>query len=69
MSRQNIRYLQNDAPEEGKLQVNVETPSGRLPIQDAEVTISFTGEPENTIEKVSTNSSGQIGRASCRERV
>ncbi len=62
MSRQNIRYLQNDAPEEGKLQVNVETPSGRLPIQDAEVTISFTGEPENTIEKVSTNSSGQTAQ-------
>ena len=59
MSKQNIRYLQTNTPDEGNLQVNVETPSGRLPIEDAQVTISFTGEPENTIEQVTTNSSGQ----------
>lgn len=59
MSRQNIRYLQNDTLDEGRLQVNVETPSGRLPIENAEVAISYTGEPESTIEEVSTNSSGQ----------
>ena len=35
MSKQNIRYLQNDTTDEGSLQVNVETPSGRLPIEDA----------------------------------
>lgn len=59
MSRQNIRYLQNDTLDEGKLQINVETPSGRLPIENAEVAISYTGEPESTIEEVTTNSSGQ----------
>ncbi len=59
MSRQNIRYLQNESSDEGALQVNVETPSGRLPIEDAKVEISYTGEPENTIEEVTTNSSGQ----------
>ena len=50
MSKQNIRYLQNNTADEGSLQVNVETPSGRLPIQDAQVTISYTGEPQSTIE-------------------
>lgn len=59
MSRQNIRYLQNDTTDEGNLQVNVETPSGRLPIEDARVSISYTGEPDNQIEQAVTNSSGQ----------
>ncbi len=59
MSKQNIRYLQNDTPDEGRLQVNVETPSGRLPIEDAKVSISYTGDPEGPIEEVTTNSSGQ----------
>ena len=59
MSKQNIRYLQNDTTDEGNLQVNVETPSGRLPIEDARVSISYTGEPDNQIEQVMTNSSGQ----------
>ena len=48
MIRQNIRYLQNDTADEGGLQVIVETPSGRLPIEDAEVAISYTGVPEST---------------------
>ena len=62
MSKQNIRYLQNDTTDEGGLQIQVETPSGRLPIQDAEVEVSYTGEPESAIEKVTTNSSGQTER-------
>lgn len=59
MSEQNIRYLQTDTPDEGTLQVNVETPSGSLPIEGAKVAISYTGEPDRTIEQVVTNSSGQ----------
>lgn len=66
MSRQNIRYLQNDTPDEGGLQINVETPSGRLPIENAQVAVSYTGEPEGTIEEVKTNSSGQTERLELR---
>lgn len=66
MSRQNIRYLQNDTTDEGGLQINVETPSGRLPIENAEVSVSYTGEPDSTIEKVTTNSSGQTERLELR---
>lgn len=66
MIRQNIRYLQNDTADEGGLQVIVETPSGRLPIEDAEVAISYTGDPESTIEEVSTDSSGQTERIELR---
>ena len=66
MSRQNIRYLQNDTPDEGGLQINVETPSGRLPIENARVAVSYTGEPESTIEEVKTKSSGQTERLELR---
>lgn len=66
MSRKNIRYLQNETTEEGGLQVNVETPSGRLPIADAQVAISYTGDPGSEIEEVSTNSSGQTERVELR---
>lgn len=66
MSRQNIRYLQNDTTDEGELQINVETPSGRLPIEGAEVSVSYTGEPDSTLEKVTTNSSGQTERLELR---
>jgi len=66
MSKQNIRYLQNDTVDEGNLQVNVETPSGRLPIENAKVAISFTGDPDRQIEQVTTNSSGQTGQVGLR---
>lgn len=66
MIRQNIRYLQNDTADEGGLQVSVETPSGRLPIENAQVAISYTGDPESTIEEVSTDSSGRTGRIDLR---
>ncbi len=59
MSKQNIRYLQSDNPDEGSLQVNVESASGTLPIENATVEISYTGDPSGSIEKVITNSSGQ----------
>lgn len=62
MSKQNIRYLQNDTVDQGSLQVNVETPSGRLPIEDAQVAISYTGGTGAAIEQLSTNSSGQTER-------
>lgn len=59
MSVQNIRYLQTEMADQGNLQVNVETPSGRLPIEDAEVTIAVTGQPEEIREEVRTDASGQ----------
>lgn len=43
----------------GKLQVNVTSSLGLIPISDATVTISYTGIPDVTVEKLSTDSSGQ----------
>lgn len=43
----------------GKLQINVTSSLGLIPIQGATVTISYTGVPNVTIEKLNTDSSGQ----------
>lgn len=43
----------------GKLQVNVTANVGQIPIQNASITISFTGEPDSAMETLTTNSSGQ----------
>lgn len=43
----------------GKLQIMVTSSVGFLPIQNATVTISYKGVPNNTIEELNTDSSGQ----------
>lgn len=43
----------------GGLQVNIVTAAGNRPIQNATVTISYTGEPQSIIERLRTNNSGQ----------
>lgn len=54
-----LRMAQTDNSSMGKLQISVTSSLGLIPIQDATVTISYTGVPDVTIEKLSTNSSGQ----------
>lgn len=54
-----LQMAQTDNSSVGKLQINVTSSLGLIPIQDATVTISYTGIPDTTIEKLSTNSSGQ----------
>ncbi len=45
----------------GRLQVNVTANLGLIPIENAAITISFTGEPNSAIETLQTDSSGQTG--------
>ncbi len=54
-----LRSAQTDNTYSGKLQINVTSTLGLIPVQDATVTISYTGVPDVAIEKVSTDSSGQ----------
>lgn len=54
-----LRMAQTDNTSLGKLQISVTSSLGLIPIQDATVTISYTGVPDVTIEKLGTNSSGQ----------
>ncbi len=43
----------------GKLQVNVVSAGNSRPIENAQVSVSFTGEPDSAIEQLRTDSSGQ----------
>ena len=53
-----IRAMQ-EATEKGELQINVTSTAGGRPIADARISISYTGVPESTLERVETDSSGQ----------
>ncbi len=54
-----LRGAQTDGNDKGKLQINVTSSLGMIPIPDATVTISYTGVPDVTVERISTDSSGQ----------
>ncbi|MDO5423506.1 MAG: peptidoglycan-binding protein [Eubacteriales bacterium] len=47
-----------DTPERGRLRVTVETETRLRPVADATVTISYTGEPGNTLEELRTDGNG-----------
>ena len=53
-----IRAMQ-EASEKGKLQINVTSTVDGRPIADASISISYTGVPENMLERVETDPSGQ----------
>ena len=57
-SMAHIRAMQ-EAAEKGELQINVTPTAGGRPIADARISISYTGVPESTLERVETDSSGQ----------
>lgn len=48
-----------EATEKGELQINVTSTVGGRPVGDARISISYTGVPESTLERVETDSSGQ----------
>ena len=54
----NLSYMQN-ATDKGQLQINVTTERGVFPIEDASISLSYTGYPTETIEELTTNISGQ----------
>ena len=54
-----LKSAQTQNTSQGQLQINVTANVGLLPIQDAKITISFTGEPNSTVETLTTDSSGQ----------
>lgn len=50
---------QQDTPDKGKLQINITSEINALPIENANISISYTGIPESTLEQLTTDSSGQ----------
>ena len=59
MPENHLYSAQVDNSDTGKLQINVTSTLGLIPIENATVTISYTGVPEVAIERLTTNSSGQ----------
>lgn len=45
----------------GKLRIDVTSTIGAIPIKDAKISISYTGDPESVIEEVNTDENGQTG--------
>ncbi|MCF2640831.1 MAG: peptidoglycan-binding protein [Lachnospiraceae bacterium] len=59
MAKNNLRYLQDNAVDKGRLQISVTNQTGFTPIEGARIRISYTGEPGNILEEVQTDTSGQ----------
>lgn len=59
MNSKPLRMMQEDQPDRGRLQIQVTSGRQNLPIQGATVDISYTGAPEEVLEEVQTDSSGQ----------
>ena len=53
-----IKAMQADQPEKGRLKVHVTTEAGAVPVPDARVSVSYTGEQGQPLQEVSTDSSG-----------
>ena len=62
MPDNSLKSAQIAGTDRGKLQINVTSSLGLIPISDATVTISYTGLPDTTVEKLSTDSSGQTAQ-------
>lgn len=54
-----LKSMQSGDGNQGALQVNVTANVGLIPIQNANITISYTGEPDSALETLTTDSSGQ----------
>lgn len=59
-----LKSMQSENAGQGQLQVNVTANVGLIPIQNARITISYTGEPNSTLETLTTDSSGQTDTVS-----
>lgn len=59
MDQKAIKSAQTEGEMTGGLQINVTSDIGLIPIQNATITISYTGTPETVLERLETDSSGQ----------
>lgn len=53
-----LHYLQQEAVDQGKLAIRVRGKSTGMPIEDAKIKISYTGNPDNVLEEVTSDESG-----------
>lgn len=53
-----IRYAQNENVDRGDLRMQVIERGTSTPIDDAKISISYSGDPDSTVEEVNTDASG-----------
>ncbi len=53
-----IKAMQAGQSDQGRLRIHVTAKDGAVPIPDAKVSISYTGEPGQTLQQVNTDNSG-----------
>lgn len=53
-----LRYMQQEAVDKGSLRIHVNARSNGIPIENARISISYTGNPNQPIEEVDTDESG-----------
>lgn len=54
-----IHAFQSDRPDKGQLKIQVTSEINDFPVTNASVSISYTGVPDNQLEQLTTDSSGQ----------
>lgn len=59
MQKQNLRAAQVNHVDQGTMKVEVTSTIGMIPVENARITISYTGDPQNTLEQLNTNAEGQ----------
>jgi len=57
MQRNDMRAMQENNVDRGRLRIRVQ--SEARPVEDAQIAISYTGDPESTVEQVTTDADGQ----------
>lgn len=59
MQNQKLRAAQVNHVDQGTLKVEVTSTIGMIPVENARITISYTGDPQSTLEQLNTNAEGQ----------
>lgn len=59
MQNHQLRAAQINHVDNGTMQVQVTSTVGLIPVENARISISYTGDPQGTLEQVSTNAEGQ----------
>ena len=59
MAFQNLKILQEEAVDTGLLKIDAVAEDTNVPIPEATVSISYSGDPTSTIEQLTTDNNGQ----------
>ncbi|MDO4555208.1 MAG: peptidoglycan-binding domain-containing protein [Lachnospiraceae bacterium] len=52
-----LKYMQS--PDQGKLKISVVKQGSVIPVEDAKISVSYTGEPDRILEGITTDANGQ----------